>query len=331
MHDPEGPANNQTIVATIPTRADHSNSEDGVLGMSLEPGLRPVRPDEARHLHLLLAAQPGLAHLRQRLHGRLQPDQPLHDDRRRHRVRGRLRAADPRGPEGEAGRRPDLVHRLPRRQRSRPRRRRRPGLRLERRPLPRASATTSRRTRAGTAPIRRSTTARRSTATRARRPRTPTTCAARSSGSTRSTTSRRGPRRASGRPTPSPRATCSRRGRPTRGPRSTRWASGSRSPSTPTRRTRARSPSASTATTRARTPRCGRRPAAASGTCCHSPASTAGRSASPTTPRRTPRIAGTTPTGATTGNQYDCSLANIPSDLDYAPAGQSNPGPTFDG
>jgi Trehalose utilisation/Glucose / Sorbosone dehydrogenase len=37
MHDPEGEPNNQTIVATIPTRADHSNSEDGVLGMSLEP------------------------------------------------------------------------------------------------------------------------------------------------------------------------------------------------------------------------------------------------------------------------------------------------------
>ena len=37
MHDPEGEPNNQTTVATIPTRADHSNSEDGVLGMSLEP------------------------------------------------------------------------------------------------------------------------------------------------------------------------------------------------------------------------------------------------------------------------------------------------------
>ena len=35
--------------------------------------------------------------------------------------------------------------------------------------------------------------------------------------------------------------------------------------------------------------------------------------------------------GATTGSQYDCSLANIPSDLDYAPAGQSNPGPSFQG
>jgi plastocyanin len=38
MHDPTGPANNKTTVATILTRADHGNSEDGVLGMSLEPG-----------------------------------------------------------------------------------------------------------------------------------------------------------------------------------------------------------------------------------------------------------------------------------------------------
>ena len=38
MHDQAGASGNQTTVATIPTRADHSNSEDGVLGMSLEPG-----------------------------------------------------------------------------------------------------------------------------------------------------------------------------------------------------------------------------------------------------------------------------------------------------
>jgi PKD repeat protein/plastocyanin len=38
MTDPTGPGNNTTTVATIPTRADHGNSEDGVLGMSLEPG-----------------------------------------------------------------------------------------------------------------------------------------------------------------------------------------------------------------------------------------------------------------------------------------------------
>jgi plastocyanin len=38
MHDPEGAPNNKTTVATIPTRADHGNSEDGVLGMTLENG-----------------------------------------------------------------------------------------------------------------------------------------------------------------------------------------------------------------------------------------------------------------------------------------------------
>ena len=44
MHDPQGPANNKTTVATIPTRADHGNSEDGVLGMSLEPGFDLADP-----------------------------------------------------------------------------------------------------------------------------------------------------------------------------------------------------------------------------------------------------------------------------------------------
>ena len=38
VHDPEGARNNKTTVVTIPTRADHGNSEDGVLGMTLEPG-----------------------------------------------------------------------------------------------------------------------------------------------------------------------------------------------------------------------------------------------------------------------------------------------------
>src|SRR5690606_24164007 len=46
MHDPEGEPNNQTTVATIPTRADHGNSEDGVLGMSLEPGFDLSDPDK---------------------------------------------------------------------------------------------------------------------------------------------------------------------------------------------------------------------------------------------------------------------------------------------
>ena len=37
MHDPAKAAGNKTTVATILTRADHGNSEDGVLGMSLQP------------------------------------------------------------------------------------------------------------------------------------------------------------------------------------------------------------------------------------------------------------------------------------------------------
>ena len=44
MHDPDGPPNNSTTVAAIPTRADHGNSEDGVLGMSLEPGFDVSKP-----------------------------------------------------------------------------------------------------------------------------------------------------------------------------------------------------------------------------------------------------------------------------------------------
>ena len=62
-----------------------------------------------------------------------------------------------------------------------------------------------------------------------------------------------------------------------------------------------------------------------------SPASTAGRSASPTTPPANTSYRWDYAAGATTGSQYDCSLANIPSDLDYAPAGQSNPGPDLRG
>jgi plastocyanin len=46
MHDPKGPPNNSTTVAAIPTRADHGNSEDGVLGMSLEPGFNLSNPSK---------------------------------------------------------------------------------------------------------------------------------------------------------------------------------------------------------------------------------------------------------------------------------------------
>jgi plastocyanin len=46
MHDPKGPPNNSTVIAAIPTRADHGNSEDGVLGMSLEPGFDLSNPSK---------------------------------------------------------------------------------------------------------------------------------------------------------------------------------------------------------------------------------------------------------------------------------------------
>ena len=44
MYDPAKPAGNKTTVITIPTRADHGNSEDGVLGMSLQPGFDLTDP-----------------------------------------------------------------------------------------------------------------------------------------------------------------------------------------------------------------------------------------------------------------------------------------------
>ena len=44
MYDPAKPAGNKTTVVTIPTRADHGNSEDGVLGMSLQPGFDLTDP-----------------------------------------------------------------------------------------------------------------------------------------------------------------------------------------------------------------------------------------------------------------------------------------------
>ncbi len=46
MHDPQGEPGNKTTVVTIPTRADHGNSEDGVLGMVLEPGFDLSDPEK---------------------------------------------------------------------------------------------------------------------------------------------------------------------------------------------------------------------------------------------------------------------------------------------
>ena len=44
VHDPKGPPNNNTIVASIPVRSDYSASEDGLLGMKLEPGFDLTDP-----------------------------------------------------------------------------------------------------------------------------------------------------------------------------------------------------------------------------------------------------------------------------------------------
>ena len=70
-------------------------------------GLRPHRSEQAQRLRLLLAAQRRrLADHGQRPGRRLQPDQPLHAERRRHRGGAGLRARDPRGPQGQDLRQP---------------------------------------------------------------------------------------------------------------------------------------------------------------------------------------------------------------------------------
>ena len=84
-------------------------------------------------------------------------------------------------------------------------------------------------------------------------------------------------------------------GRPRPARRSSRWASVSRSRCTPTRPSRARWSRASTATTTALTPRSARRPARVSGTCSTSRATTVGRCAWVITRRRCRCSSGTTP------------------------------------
>ena len=101
MYDPAKPAGNKTTVATIDRRADHGNSEDGVLGMTLAARLRPRRSDQAQRLRLLLAAQRRLGRSPATLRCRVQPDQPLHAHRGRHRGRARLRARDPARPKAK--------------------------------------------------------------------------------------------------------------------------------------------------------------------------------------------------------------------------------------
>ena len=237
MYDPDKPAGNKTTVISIPTRADHGNSEDGVLGMSLQPGFDLDRPDQAQHLRLLLAAQPGLAHHGQRPGRRLQPDQPLDADRRRHRRRAGLRARDPARPQGQDRRLALRLPGRPDRQRPRPRGRRRPRLRLRRQPLPRrrrrrlAERPGPQRLHADGLPRQASA------GTRARR--RPTRADLR--GKIIRITPKQGDIPADTEPGVDATyahpgaATCSRSARPRPVPRSTRWASASRSRSTRTR------------------------------------------------------------------------------------------------
>ncbi len=58
MHDQKGPAGNKTTVGTILTRADHGNSEDGVLGMSLQPGFDLADPNK-RNVFVYYSPRPG--------------------------------------------------------------------------------------------------------------------------------------------------------------------------------------------------------------------------------------------------------------------------------
>ena len=185
MHDPAKPAGNKTTVISIPTRADHGNSEDGVLGMSLQPGFDLTDPTK-RNLFVYYSPR--------------NPDWPMTGNAQvvgynqisrftltadgTAAVPG-LRARDPAGPQGQDRRHPRRLPGRPDRHRPGPRRWRRAGLRLRRQPLPRRRRRRRRRTRRATTTTRRWTSAPASAGTRARRRRTPPTCAARSSASRR--------------------------------------------------------------------------------------------------------------------------------------------------
>jgi hypothetical protein len=58
MHDQKGAPGNKTTVVTINTRADHGNSEDGVLGFSLQPGFDLSDPNK-RHVFAYYSPRPG--------------------------------------------------------------------------------------------------------------------------------------------------------------------------------------------------------------------------------------------------------------------------------
>ncbi len=78
VHDPQGAPGNKTTVATIQTRADHGNSEDGVLGMALEPGFDLSDPDKRDLFVYYSPRNPAWPTTGASDRRRLQPDQPLH-------------------------------------------------------------------------------------------------------------------------------------------------------------------------------------------------------------------------------------------------------------
>jgi hypothetical protein len=58
MHDQYGAPGNKTTVATIDTRADHGLSEDGVLGFTLQPGFDLADPNK-RNVFVYYSPRPG--------------------------------------------------------------------------------------------------------------------------------------------------------------------------------------------------------------------------------------------------------------------------------
>ena len=185
MHDPAKAAGNKTTVATILTRADHGNSEDGVLGMSLQPDFDLADADK-RNVFVYYsprnAAWPTSGNVQVVGYNQISrftlnadgtavvPD----SERVILRVPKVKIAGSPSGfPGGPTDSGPGHVGGA--------------GLDFDSdgQPVPRRGRRRVAERAGLTAATRRWTTAPRSAGTRARRPRTPLTCAARSSGSSR--------------------------------------------------------------------------------------------------------------------------------------------------
>ena len=183
MYDPAKPAGNKTTVISIPTRADHGNSEDGVLGMSLQPGFDLTDPAK-RNIFVYYsprnAAWPTSGNVQVVGYNQISRFTLTADGTA---AEPGLRARDPARPQGQ-----DLRLARPASRAARPT----PAPATSAAPAwtstppatsTSASATTSPRTRPATTATRRWTTGPPSAGTRARRRRTPPTCAARSSAS----------------------------------------------------------------------------------------------------------------------------------------------------